>query len=158
MRTLAIATELIAKMSSVKALDKSAYVPQPGPILHTTNVHGVEQDHFLTPYFLLHSNQVNSPVWPGPSISRRGPYRSGSALTWPAFCPEASYSTSSPQRGISSLRPCSLMGYGRHEQNTAGHTPAGVRLRVASKIDGPVDPDVRDLHADLLVEAQRAGA
>ncbi len=33
----------------------------------------------------LHSNQVNSPVWPGPSISRRGPYRSGSGLTWPAI-------------------------------------------------------------------------
>lgn len=53
MWTLAIATELIANMSSVKALDKSAYVPQPGPILQTTNVHGVEQDHFPTPYFLF---------------------------------------------------------------------------------------------------------
>ena len=40
-----------------------------------------------------------------------------------------------------------------------GHYPhARADLVLMSEIDGPVDPDGCDLHADLLVQAQRAGA
>lgn len=50
----------IANIRSVKSMPKVAYVPQQGPIISTTNLHGKEMDHFPVLGFLFAYSSIKN--------------------------------------------------------------------------------------------------